>query len=42
MLEIVWWADPGWTPGAHQKPLYHSSPELDKGEKIELKTHGSR
>ena len=39
---LVWWIDPGWMPGAHQSCSITPPPQLDRGEKIQQKSHGSR
>ncbi|KAM9614599.1 LOW QUALITY PROTEIN: A-kinase anchor protein 4-like [Morphnus guianensis] len=32
---LLWWVDPGWTPGAHQSRNITPPPQLDRGEKIQ-------
>jgi len=38
----VQWVDPGWMPGAHKNLFMTPSAQLDRGEKIKQKPHGSR
>jgi len=40
--QVTWWVDPGLTQGVHQSCSITSPPQLDRGEKIGQKAHGSR